>query len=117
MTDFTPDGNELYETIPSPPSTIGRPPKYETPDLLFEKCRQYFATCKPEPLTYEGEDGERLPLLDKQGKPVMKEHRPTVAGLALYLGFASRQSIYDLRAKNDTFAYIVESALPVKSVQ
>ena len=44
-------------------------------------------------------------------------NRPTVAGLALYLGFASRQSIYDLRAKNDTFAYIVESAIRYMSLK
>ena len=111
MTDFTPDGNELYETIPSPPSTIGRPPKFETPDLLFEKCRQYFATCKPEPLTFPGEDGKPLIVLDKAGKPTMIDHKPTLAGLALFLGFASRQSIYDLRDKSDAFAYVIKSAM------
>lgn len=111
MSDFDADGHELYETIPAPPSSVGRPPKYETPDQLYEKCRQYFENCKPEPLTVEGEDGERIAVVDKSGKPVMQEKHPTVAGLALYLGFASRQSIYDLKAKNDSFAYIVECAM------
>ena len=111
MTDFTPDGNELYETIPSPPSTIGRPPKYETPDLLFEKCRQYFEDCKPEPVTIEGEDGEIVAVTDKSGKPVMIEKKPTTYGLALYLGYASPQSLYDLKHKDDGFSYVITSAM------
>ena len=62
-------------------------------------------------MTYEGEDGERLPLLDKSGKPVMIEHKPTIAKLALFLGYASRQSIYDLKAKGGGFAYVIQCAL------
>lgn len=111
MTDFDADGNELYEAIPAPPSTIGRPPFYDSVDRLYEKCKQYFDTCKPEPLTFEGEDGERLPLLDKAGKPVMQEHRPTTAGLALFLGYANRKSLYDLRDKSDDFGFVINAAL------
>lgn len=111
MIDSDPALEEHYESTPLQPSGLGRPPKYDTPEQLYEKIRQYFDTCKPEPMTYEGEDGERLPLLDKSGKPVMIEHKPTIAKMALFLGYSSRQSIYDLKAKNDSFAYIVESAM------
>jgi hypothetical protein len=100
------DGDLPY----APGNSRGRPPKYETPDLLANKIDQYFNTCKPEVMTYTNEDGEVVPVMDK-GKPVMIEHKPTVAGLTLFLGYASPQSLYDIKAKNDGFAYIVIAAL------
>jgi len=36
--------------------------------------------------------------------------RPTVTGLALFLGFASKQSLYDYE-KNDKFSYSIKRAL------
>ena len=94
----------------APGNSRGRPPKYDTPDLLASKIDQYFNTCKPEVLTYANEDGEQVPVMDK-GKPVMVERHPTVAGLTLYLGYASPTSLYDIKQKNDGFAHIMVAAL------
>jgi hypothetical protein len=103
---------DQYEVDPEsiPGNSRGRPPKYETPDLLAAKIDQYFNTCKPEVLTYTNEDGELVPVMDK-GKPVTIDKHPTVAGLTLYLGYASPTSIYDIKAKNDGFAHIITAAL------
>ncbi len=104
--------SDEYEVDPEsvPGNSRGRPPKYETPDLLANKIDQYFNTCKPEVQTYINEDGEAVPLMDK-GKPVMIEHHPTVAGLTLYLGYASPTSLYDIKARNDGFSHIITAAL------
>lgn len=68
----------------------GRPRKYDTPEELEEAVENYF-------IQFEG-DGESL------------RRSPTVAGLALHLGFESRQSIYDY-AENGLFSYIIKKAL------
>ena len=39
-----------------------------------------------------------------------RNERPTVTGLALFLGFASKQSLYDYE-KNDKFSYPIKRAL------
>lgn len=70
----------------------GRPPKFNTPEELETQVYKYF-----EKFTYK-DDGDII------GK------RPTVAGLALELGFESRQSVYDYAEKGD-FSYIIKRAL------
>jgi hypothetical protein len=71
-------------------SVMGRPRKYDNPQELEDAVYKYFEQ-------FEG-DGESL------------RKSPTVAGLALYLGFESRQSIYDY-AENGNFSYIIKKAL------
>lgn len=67
---------------------IGRPPKYETPEELEKKIDEYF-----EDVT-----------------------KPTITGLALFLGFESRQSFYDYE-KNGNFSYIIKRArLHIESI-
>ena len=66
-------------------TTNGQPPKYETPQELEQRCIKYFQEC------------------------VDKEEKATITGLALYLGFSSRQSIYDYKEKKD-FSYILKRA-------
>ena len=61
----------------------GRPPKYNTPEEMQEAIDLYFET-NPE--------------------------YPTLNGLALELGFESRQSMYDY-AKKEEFSYTIKSAL------
>ena len=40
----------------------------------------------------------------------MKGRKPSLAKLALYLGYKSRQSLYDQRKRGEDFSYVIESA-------
>lgn len=61
----------------------GRPPMFETPEDFQKKVDEYFVS--------------------------VKEDVTTITGLALYLGFESRQSFYDYE-KKEGFTYIVKNA-------
>ena len=63
----------------------GRPRVFENPDDLFQGCKEYFDYCNE------------------------SNKKATITGLALYLGFESRQSIYDYKEK-DEFSYIIKRA-------
>lgn len=86
-----------------PENTGGRPPMYETKEEIEEKIDNYFREC------------EGIPFFDDDGKPwrTDKGHivyekppkPPTVTGLALALGFASRQALLNYQGReefNDT---------------
>jgi hypothetical protein len=88
----------------------GRPPKYETEEQLIEVIQEYFNKCVPTPITIEGKDGEEHILTTKTGKPCLIPNPPTTAGLALHLGYASRQSLYDLKKKEE-FSYTIKRAV------
>ena len=68
--------------------TIGRPPFYPDPEQFEQAIQSYFDYCQT------------------QDTP------PTKVGLALHLGFASRQSLqdYKVRVENKAFAYSVKKA-------
>lgn len=66
----------------------GRPPKFEKPEDMQAKIDQYYMSLQ------------------------LSDDFPTVTGLALYLGFASRQSMYDYKSKGE-FSYIIKRALCV----
>lgn len=75
---------------------MGRPPKYVTVEQMQAVIDQYFEDCKGEPII--GDDGQ--PILDKYGQPfIINAHPPTVTGLALALGFTSRQALLNYQAK------------------
>jgi hypothetical protein len=80
----------------------GRPPMYKTKEEIQEKIDAYFKECEGKVYT----DSEGKPVLDKYGMPVMIGVRPlTITGLALALGFNSRQALLNYQAKpefNDT---------------
>ena len=68
----------------------GRPAKYETPEELEKEIDGFFQYCQTE------------------------EQYPTVCGLSLYLGFNSRQSLYNYRDKKDNgkeFLDLIKRAL------
>lgn len=65
---------------------MARPRMYDDEEELQKACDDYFLLC------------------------IQKETRPTVTGLALYLGFASKQSIYDYE-KDEKFSYPIKRAL------
>ena len=66
----------------------GKPRLYETAEELRDKINEYFENC------------------------LNNLERPLLTGLALYLGFASKQTIYDLENSdaNPAFSYLIKRA-------
>lgn len=84
-----PKGNKFAVGL----TTNGRPPMFKNVGEITIKINEYF-----------------LSLLDEEQKEYIE--RPTITGLALYLGFCSRNSFYDYIKKKD-FKYIVKRASQV----
>lgn len=84
------------------PKKTGHPPKYKTKEEMQAKIDEYFKSCKGRVLV--NKDG--VPILDRYNQPVIVDAKPlTVTGLALALGFNSRQALLNYQAKaefNDT---------------
>ncbi len=84
----------------------GRPPKYTDPEVLKQKVDEYFDQCIPEYL----KDAEGIiKTTDKHQPIVINLNSPSSVGLALYLGYMNRQSLYD-NEKNDKFSCIIKEA-------
>ena len=82
----------------SEPNKVGRPPMYQTAEEMQEKIDAYFESCKGRYL--EDDDGNYV--LTKSGLPIIVDARPlTITGLALALGFASRQALLNYQAKDE----------------
>lgn len=62
---------------------VGRPRMFKTPEAMQEKIDAYFKDCPDFRVVYT-KDGEAISV------PTI-----TITGLALYLGFVNRQSMYD----------------------
>nr|DAH61400.1 MAG TPA: DNA packaging protein gp3 [Caudoviricetes sp.] len=76
----------------------GKPPKFKTKEDIQEKIDAYFKACEGEIL----KDKEGNPMLNKWGNPIIFRQRPpTVTGLALALGFTSRQALLNYQAKKE----------------
>lgn len=77
---------------------VGRPPKYRCKEEIEEKIDAYFKSCEGEIL--KDSDGETV--FNKFGNPVIINQRPpTITGLALALGFTSRQALLNYQAKKE----------------
>lgn len=75
---------------------VARPLKYKTVDELQAAIDQYFKDCEGTPLL----DDDGVAILDKRGNPIIVGAKPpTVTGLALALGFTSRQALLNYQAK------------------
>ena len=74
-------------------SNSGRPPKYKDPQEMAKKISEY--------IDYE-DTLKRADTFSGQGKGIY-----TLAGCALFLGFASRQQMWEYQQKNDEFNYII----------
>lgn len=71
---------------------------YKTKEEIQEKIDAYFEKCEGTVLNYE--NGEVV--LDKHGDPVIVGRKPlTITGLALALGFTSRQALLNYQAKEE----------------
>ncbi|QNO18824.1 terminase small subunit [Caproicibacterium amylolyticum] len=79
---------------------VGCPPRYKTVEQMQKVINTYFEECKGTPLL----DAKGEPVLNKFGYPIMLDRRPpTVTGLALALGFTSRQALLNYQAKPQFF--------------
>lgn len=90
-----PRGNKYAKGI----TTNGKPPVYVNVEDFNNKVNEYFESVTPK--------------VDDNGN---KTFNFTTTGLALFLGFDSRQSLYDYRDRkkdSNDFAYIVKRALLV----
>lgn len=71
-------------------------PFYKTPEEMQEVIDRYFIECQGRPFL----DDDGKPLRDKFGEIVLMDAKPpTVTGLALALGFTSRQALLNYQAK------------------
>ena len=77
---------------------VGRPPKYKNKEEIEGLIDQYFKDC--EGTILKSEEGEIV--FDKYGNPVIIGAKPpTITGLALALGFNSRQSLLNYQGKKE----------------
>ena len=80
----------------------GRPWIYKTAEEIQVKIDEYFQLCEGEYL----KDKEGDVLTDKYGAPIrINDKPPTITGLALHLGFNSRQALLNYQGReefNDT---------------
>lgn len=75
----------------------GRPPFYNTKEEMQEKIDAYFEGCKGKLLKID-----EIVVRDKNGIPVVVDAKPpTITGLALALGFTSRQALLNYQAKDE----------------
>ena len=81
-------------------------PFFETEPEMKAAIEEYMESCKPEYMT-DPISGELL--LDKGQVIVLSMNKPTITGLALALGFESRQSMYDYE-KKEAFSYTIKRA-------
>lgn len=78
----------------------GRPPKYKDTKELQDAIHEYFV---------DGVKKKEIVVGKGKNQTTIEIEVPTITGMCLYLGFASRQSFYDLEG-NDEFSYIVKRA-------
>ncbi len=81
--------------------------RYPTAERLSEAVNKYFEDCEGHILT--DECGQQVS--DKNGVPVIVgAHPPTVTGLALWLGFKTRQSLLNYQHRSEKFNDILTEA-------
>lgn len=89
----------------------GSKPRYETPEQMQEMIDAYFASCEGKVLT----DAAGTPMLNKYGMPIIYGDKPlTMAGLSRALGFTSRQTLLDYKAKPEFTDTITRAKLRVE---
>lgn len=90
---------------------VGRPPFYNTAEEIQEKIDAYFEECKGEVLY----DSDGNPMVDKYGNVIRVGVRPlTITGLALALGFNSRQALLNYQAREEFYDTIMRAKAKVE---
>ena len=90
----------------------GRPPTYKTASQMQSVIDQYFIDCKGTKL----KDSDGNYLLDKWGSPiVIDDFPPTITGLALALGFNSRQTLLNYQDKPELVDTIIRAKTRVEA--
>lgn len=75
---------------------VGRPPMFESAEQMQTLIDAYFEECNGKP--FLDEDGN--PMRNKYGKIIRDDRKPyTITGLALALGFTSRQALLNYEGK------------------
>ena len=88
--------------------SAGRPPIFKSAQDIEKKIEEYYSFI-------QGEFEMKEVSSPLTGEPELKKvyskepETPSITGLALYLGFESRQSIYDYE-KNGEFSYTIKRA-------
>ena len=89
----------------------GRKPTFTSAEEIQTKVDQYFKDCLGTPFL----DDDGRPMRDKFGEIIMMDARPpTVTGLALALGFHSRQSLLNYQAKPGFMDTITRAKMQVE---
>ena len=83
----------------------GRPPLYSDEKELENKIDEYFEACQPE----YAKDDEGMIITTSKGAILLNLNAPSLSGLALFLGYADRRSIYD-NEQNEKFSHIIKRA-------
>ena len=87
--------------------------KYKTPEEMKAAIDKYFSDCEGHVLT-DPETGQVI--LDKYNSPIVIDAKPlTVTGLALALGFATRQSLLDYQCKGQFKKIVQEAKLKIEN--
>ena len=90
---------------------FGRPPKYKKPDEMQAKIEEYFKNCEGEILR----DKDGKPVVNKKGIVYLTKPRPpTITGLALALGFTSRQALLNYQCKEKFFDTVTRAKARVE---
>lgn len=90
---------------------MGRKPTFTSAEEMQEKIDAYFASCEAKLLR----DRDGTPMLNKNGEPIYVGGRPmTIQGLALALGFTSRQSLLNYKAKREFVDTVTRARLRVE---
>lgn len=77
---------------------VGRPPMYDTAEEMQKIIDDYFKKCEGEMLI----DDDGNIVRDKYSVPIFVHVKPpTITGLALALGFTSRQALLNYQAKDE----------------
>jgi hypothetical protein len=81
----------------------GAPLRYKTAAEMKIAINKYFEDCDGKVLTIkDSETGEDKPVFDKSGNPIMVGQRPyTITGLALAIGFNSRQALLNYQDRTE----------------
>ena len=92
-------------------NAVGRPRAYKTVEELQIVIDKYFKDCEGKPLT----DSNNEIVYDKKGNPfIVGVKVPTITGLALALGFTTRQALINYQERDEFVDTITRAKLIIE---